>query len=137
VKVNELLDILNFQHDVALKCTCKFSTFKYYSRIHQTSNGKVGLKLNLTNHLQTNLLSIFIVPKFFKFYNHLIINSKKSTMLLLCYFQLFSIYFLILLSKTESFFDCFENNYFLCILYHVFTPQFLFTNFMFTYVRLD
>ncbi len=95
VKVDELLDILNFQHDVALKCICKFSTFKYYSRIHQTSNGKVGLKLKLTDHFQTYLLSIFIVLKKFKFYNHLIINSKKGTMLLLCYFQSFSIYFLI------------------------------------------
>jgi hypothetical protein len=25
-------------YDAALKCTCKFSMFKYYSRIHQTCN---------------------------------------------------------------------------------------------------
>ncbi len=76
MKVNELLNILHSQHDVALKCTCKFSTFKYYYNkiIHQTSNEKVGLKLNLTNHFQTYLLFIFIMPKFLKFFNHLIIN---------------------------------------------------------------
>ncbi len=116
MKVNELLNILHFQHNVALKCTCKFSTFKYYNRIHQTSNGKVGLKLNLTNHFQTYLLSIFIVPKFFKFCNHLIINSKEGMMHLLCYYKLFSSYFLLLLSKIGPFF-----NYFLNLLYHAFT----------------
>ncbi len=109
MKIDELLNILHFQHDVALKCSYKFSTFKYYSRIHQTFNGKVGLKLNLTNHFQTYLLSIFIMPKFFKFCNHLIINSKKGTMFLLCYFKLFSIYFLLLLSKTRPFFTTLEK----------------------------
>jgi hypothetical protein len=113
--------IFKFQHDVALKCTCTFSTFKYYSRIHQNYNGKVGLKLNLTNHFQICLLSIFIVPKFLKFYNHLIKISKKGTMLLLYYFQSFSIYFLLLLSKIGPFFYCFGDNYFFLILYHVFT----------------
>jgi hypothetical protein len=88
VKVDELLNILHFQHDVALKCTWKLSTFKYYNRIHQTSNGKIDLKLNLISHFQTYLLSIFVVPKFFKFYNHLLINSKKGTMLLLRYFKI-------------------------------------------------
>jgi hypothetical protein len=122
VKVDELLNILHFQHDVALKCTCKFSTFKYYSGIHQTSNGKVCLKLNLTNHFQTYLLSIFSLPKFHKFCNHLIINSKKGTILLLCYFQLLSIYFLLLLSKIGPLFDCFGNNYFFRVFYHAFTP---------------
>ncbi len=121
MKVDELLNIFKFQHDVALKCTCTFSTFKYYNWIHQTYNGKVGLKLNLTNHFETYLLSIFIVPKFLKFYNHLIINSKKGTMLLLYYFKLFSIYFLLLLSKTRPFYDYFGDNYFFGILYHVFT----------------
>ncbi len=121
MKVDELLNILHFQHDVTLKCTCKFSTFKYYNRIHQNSNGKIGLKLNLINHFQTYLLSIFIVPKTLKFYNHLIINSKKVTMFLLCYFQLFSIYFLLLLPKTRPFFYCFKNNYFFYLLYHAFT----------------
>ncbi len=43
VKVDDLLSILHFQHDVALKCTYEFSTFKYYSRIHQTSDEKIGL----------------------------------------------------------------------------------------------
>jgi hypothetical protein len=43
VKVDELLNIFHFQHNVVLKCTCKFSAFKYYSRMHQMSNGKVGL----------------------------------------------------------------------------------------------
>ncbi len=43
VKVDEWLNILHFQYNVALKCTCKFSTCKYYRRIHQTSNEKVGL----------------------------------------------------------------------------------------------
>ncbi len=40
-----------------------------------------------------HLLSIFIVPNFFKFFNHLIINSKKGTMLLLYYFQCTFLYF--------------------------------------------
>jgi hypothetical protein len=108
VKVDELLNILHFQHDVALKCTCKFSTFKCYSRIHETSNGKIGLKFNLTSHFQTYLIFIFIMPKFFKFCNHLIINSKKGTILLLCYFKLFSIYFLLLLSKLDHFLTTLE-----------------------------
>jgi len=41
VQVGELLNILHFQHDVALKCTCKFLTSKYYNRIHQSFNGKI------------------------------------------------------------------------------------------------
>ncbi len=93
VKINELLDILHFKHDITLKCTCKFSTFKYYNKIHQNFNGKIGLKLNLTNHFQTYLLFIFIVPIFFNFFIHLIINSKKGTMFLLCYFQSTFVYF--------------------------------------------
>jgi hypothetical protein len=96
---------------------------KYYSRIHQTSNGKVGLKLNLTSRFQLYLLSIFIVPKFLKFCIHFIINSKKGPMFLLCYFQLFSIYFHLLLLKTKQIFYYFGNNYFLCLLYHVFAPN--------------
>ncbi len=98
-------------------CTCRFSTFKYYSRIHQTSSGKVGLKFNLTHHFQT--LFIYIVPKFLKFCNQFIINSKKGTMLL------FLIYFLLLLSKTKPFFDNFGDNYFFCLLYHAFTPSYM------------
>ncbi len=43
MKVHWLLNILHFQHDVALKCTCKFSTFKYYNKIHQTYYGKTCL----------------------------------------------------------------------------------------------
>jgi hypothetical protein len=43
VKVDELLNVLHFQRNVTLKCTCKFTMFKYYSRIYQTYNGKVGL----------------------------------------------------------------------------------------------
>jgi hypothetical protein len=43
VKVDELLNIIHFQYNIALKCTCKISTFKYYRRIHQTSNEKIGL----------------------------------------------------------------------------------------------
>ncbi len=119
MKVDELLNILHFQHDVALKCSCKFSTFKCYSKINQTSCGKIGLKFNLTSF--SNMLSIFIVLKFFKFCNHLIINSKKGTMILLCYFKLFSMYFLLLLSKTGPFFYCFGDNYFLNLFYHAFT----------------
>jgi hypothetical protein len=68
VKVDELFHILHFQQDVTLKCICKFSTFKYYSKIHQTYNEKVGLKLNLMSHFETCLLSIFIAyRKFSKF----------------------------------------------------------------------
>jgi hypothetical protein len=100
-------------------CTCRFSTFKYYSRIHQTFSGKVGLKFNLSRHFQTYLLFIYIVPKFLKFCNQFIINSKKGTMLL------FSIYFLLLLSKTKPFFDYFGDNYFFCLLYHAFTPSYI------------
>jgi hypothetical protein len=42
-EIDELSNILHFQHNVVLKCPCKFSTFKYYNRIHQTCNRKVGL----------------------------------------------------------------------------------------------
>ncbi len=58
------------------------------------------------------MLFIFIVPKLFKFCNHFIINSKKGTMFSLCYFQVFSIYFLLFLSKIGSFVDYFGDNYF-------------------------
>jgi len=57
-------------------------------------------KLNLIRHFQTYLLSIFIVPKFLQF-----LNSNKSTMLLLCYLNCFSIYFF-LVSKIRPLFDC-------------------------------
>ncbi len=132
MKVDELLNILKFQHDVALKCNSKFSTFKYYSRIHQTYSGKVGLKLNLTYHFQTYLLSIFIVPNFSKFCNHFIINSKKGPIFLLCYFKLFSIYFLLLLSIIGPFFDCFGDDYIFWILYHAFTYVYWIALVMFT-----
>jgi hypothetical protein len=68
-----------------------------------------------------HLLFTFIVPKFFNFYNHLIINSKKNTMLLLCYCKIFSIYFLLLALKIGPFFDYLGDNYFFYILYHAFT----------------
>jgi len=38
-----IIEYSPFQHDVALKCTCKFSRFKYYNKIHQSSNGKICL----------------------------------------------------------------------------------------------
>jgi hypothetical protein len=38
VKVDELLNILHFQHDVGLKYICKFSMFNYYSKIYQNFN---------------------------------------------------------------------------------------------------
>jgi hypothetical protein len=38
-----ILNVFHFQHDVVLKCTFKFSTFKYYSRIYQNFNGKICL----------------------------------------------------------------------------------------------
>jgi hypothetical protein len=83
VKVDELLNIFHFHHNVDLNYTFKFSTFKYYSSIHQIYNEKVGVNSFLTNHFQTYLLSNFIVQKFFKIYNHVTINPKKSTMPLL------------------------------------------------------
>ncbi len=43
VKVDELLNIFHFQHNVDLNYIFKFSTFKYYSSIHQTYNEKVGV----------------------------------------------------------------------------------------------
>jgi hypothetical protein len=58
-------------------------------------------KLNLTNRFQTYLLSTFIVPKFLKFCNHLTINSKKSTMVLLCYFFKNQFSFLYLCQKLD------------------------------------
>ncbi len=118
---SNLLNIFHFRNEVAFKCNCKFSMFKYYSRLHQTSNGKNMFKLNLTNHVKTYLLSTFIVPKFIKFYNHLTINSKKSTMLLICYFLKNSIYFLLFVSKTRPFFNYLFLNYFFCIFYDAFT----------------
>jgi hypothetical protein len=35
-----IIEYSPFPTYVALKCTCKFSMFKYYNRIHQTSNKK-------------------------------------------------------------------------------------------------
>jgi len=89
-----IIGILHFQHDVVLKCICKFSMFKYYNKIHQNFNGKVGLNSIWQLISRHTCYLLFIMPKFFKFCNHLIINSKKNTMLLLYYFQLFSIYIL-------------------------------------------
>ncbi len=75
----------------------------------------------MTTHFQTYLLFTFIMPKFFKFCNHFIINLKKSTMFLLSYFKLFSTYILLLVSKIRQFFDYFGDVYFFCIHYHAFT----------------
>jgi hypothetical protein len=38
-----IIEFFYFEHDVAVKCSYKFSTFKYYSTIHQNHNGKVYL----------------------------------------------------------------------------------------------
>jgi hypothetical protein len=54
------------------------STFAHYNKIYQTFNAKVGLKHNLTNQFQTYLLFNYIILKFSKFCNQLIINSKKA-----------------------------------------------------------
>jgi hypothetical protein len=90
MKGNQLLNILHFQHDVALKCICKFSNFKYYSKIHQTSNGEVGLN-SIFKH------TCYIVPKLFKFvitslyiqrkapwFYYIISNYFQSTFFYLC-----------------------------------------------------
>jgi hypothetical protein len=79
-------------------------------------------KLNLTNHFQTYLLFTFIVPKFFEVCNHLTINSKKSTMLLLCYLKLFSVYFLLFVSKIEPFFTIFFKSI-VSIYFNMFSPN--------------
>jgi len=64
-------------------------------------------KLNLINHFITSLLFVFIVPKIFKFCNHYIINSKKNTMFLLCYFKFFQSTFFYLCHKLDHFFIIF------------------------------
>jgi hypothetical protein len=79
-------------------------------------------KLNLTNHFQTYLLFTFIVPKFLEFCNHLTINSKKGTMFLLCYLKLFSIYFLLFVSKIEPFFTIFFKSI-VSIYFNMFSPN--------------
>jgi hypothetical protein len=88
-------------------------------------------KLNFS-HFQTYLLSTFIVPNFFKFWNHLTINSKKNTIVLLCYLKLFSIYFFLLVS---NYFDCLLKLFFKDILpcFHlmVFYLIFLLGNYLF------
>jgi len=38
-----IIEYSPFQDDVALKCTCKFSMFKYHNKVHQNFNEKVGL----------------------------------------------------------------------------------------------
>ncbi len=111
MKVDELLNILHFQHDVALKCTYKFSTFKYYNRIHQTSNWKVCLN-SIWLIIFKNTCYLFYCTNFFQIYNHFIMNLKKSTMFLLCYLKLFSIYFLLLVSKIGLFFYFFKKTIF-------------------------
>ncbi len=79
-------------------------------------------KLNFTSHFQTYLLSTFIVLKFLKFCNHLTINSKKSTMLLMCYFyNYFQSTFFYLYKKTRPFFDYLFLTPCFYIFYHVFT----------------
>jgi len=72
-------------------------------------------KLNF-NHFQAYLLSTFIVPKFLKLCNHLTINSKKSTIVLLCYLKLFSIYLFLLVSKIKPLFDNLSKLFFKDIL---------------------
>ncbi len=115
-----IIEYFSLSHDVALKCICNFSIFKYYNRIHQTYNGKVSLKLNLTSHFHTYLLSIFIVSKFLKFCNHNYKLKERHH----AFIMLFSIIFNILssiLSKIGPFFYCFGDNYVFCLLYHAFT----------------
>jgi len=43
MKIDGLLNIFHFEHNVTLKYTCKFSMFKYYNKIHQISNEKTSL----------------------------------------------------------------------------------------------
>ncbi len=77
----------------------------------------------MTTHFQKYLLFISIMPKFFKFCNHLIINSKKSTMILLSYFQLFSIYILLLVSKNWTIFCLFLRHLFFKNILPCFPPN--------------
>jgi hypothetical protein len=105
VKIDELLNILHFQHNVTIKRICKFLMFKYYSKVHQTSSKKISLN-SISPIIFKHTCYLFLLCEgFFKICNHLIINSKKNTMLLLCNFKLFSIYFLVLVSKVGPFFE--------------------------------
>jgi hypothetical protein len=113
VKIDELLNIFHFQHDVIVKCICEFLMFKHYSKMHQTSNEKIGLNSIWPIIFKHNCYLLLLCEFFFKICNHLIINSKKSTMFLLCHLKLFSIYFLVLVWKIGPFFYCIIDNTFL------------------------
>ncbi len=57
----------------------------------------------MINHFQSYLLSTFILQKFFKFCNHLIINSKKITMIYYVIFNYFQSFFFDLCRKQDHF----------------------------------
>jgi hypothetical protein len=105
VKVDELLNILHCQHDITSKCTCMFPTFKYYSIINQNFN-EFFFKNSIWPIIFKHVI-YFYCTVFFKFYNHLTINSKKSTMfLIIMLYWTISIYFLLLVSKIKTNFYC-------------------------------
>ncbi len=117
VKVDELLNILHFQYNVVFKCTCKFSTFKYYRKIHQTPSEKVGLNSILLVIFKHTCYLFLLCQSFSNF----VITSLETQRKALYFYQVLSIYFLLLVSKNGPFFYSLGNNYFSCIFYHVFT----------------
>jgi hypothetical protein len=117
-----IFGILHFQHDVVLKCICKFSMFKYYNKIHQNFNGKVGLNSIWQLISRHTCYLLFIMPKFFKFCNHLIINSKKKHHVFIILFSIiFNLHSLTCVKNWTIFQLFWKLLLFFCIFYHVFT----------------
>ncbi len=77
-----------------LKCTCKFSTFKHYNKIHQSSNGKICL-----NSIQLIIFQTYLLPILFcQSFSNFVITS------LLCYLNFLKNYYFFTFVKKWTIF---------------------------------
>ncbi len=86
----QIIEYSTFSTWCTFKCNCKFLVFKYYNKIQETYNGKICLNSIWQIIFKHSCYPLLLCQSFSNFViGNLIINSKKNTMLLLCYFQLF------------------------------------------------
>jgi hypothetical protein len=74
LQVDEILNIFYFQVMKALKNNWYYKIMHVIIIIDKISSVKVGLNTKLTQSGSNLLLTLFMIPKFFKFYSQLIIN---------------------------------------------------------------
>ncbi len=117
MKIDDFFNIFHFQHDVVLKCAYKFSTFKYYNKIHQNSNGKACLNSIwlVIYYLYTSYTCYsFLLCQSFSNFAITYYKIEKKTIFLLFFYFLYVFFYLC--QKLDHFFIMFLN-YFFFILY--------------------